>query len=827
MDTALDGLGAFTETPGGFKIQRYHLEEPWSYLYANGNLLAKVDQRGLDFVQFQPPAGTVLLKRERFQRHSSFLVWIKTDHGRAFTNFFGPVLAGDQVDVEPDDFVCDYAPERAWYRVQWQGIRSETEIVVPVEDPVLIVACTVSNAGDTPRRIVLFPVLRPHLAAASLAPWDAPALYQEITCHNLGKEQRFRLELRNPAGLPEKREYASVTTDVADPEWIELSYDAFVGRGSFASPEALDDGFRAGGSSADDSTARMPLSINGRQGVVALKKTVLLQPGQDFRFQVMMGRVAADVAASSRVGRPLAAADRETLVAAKRREVAEWFARRRIATADPAFDRYVNEFLPLQLQWVNLLDRGWPTGLRGVRDAAQDATALIPLDRAAVRRRLLELFRVQRSDGWFSRQYSIAGPRGTHDLRNYVDGGVWVWELLYDYLCHAKDWDLLREEAGYLDGRASASILDHAVRLIGYYVNTENRGAHGLCLIREGDWNDSVNRAGLEGRGESVMVSCQVVGMLRQAAALFRFLAGRGGSGPEYGTFPAECVRHAADMQECLLRHAYNRDGYFNGVFTDAGEWVFSTRDPDGRRRINLPVNAFALIAGIVQGDQADRLLGILAGMKQRDGWPLFHPGIGDPPISHLGRIGAGDLAVGLGENGTPYNHGSHGFLGRAAAALGAGDLLLEIFRFMFPYDQQAHPVARSKTAPYGVVNHWKTAPGQEGRGGDLFLSGSISTALRNVYGGLFGIRPALDGLIIAPSWPSRWREAHVQTAYGGAAFDIRFEQGDSSTDGPRLFLDGVEIRTRLADPVLGRDLPGIPDGQFKPGDRHTIRCRL
>ena len=31
------------------------------------------------------------------------------------------------------------------------------------------------------------------------------------------------------------------------------------------------------------------------------------------------------------------------------------------------------------------------------------------------------------------------------------------------------------------------------------------------CKIREGDWNDSVNRAGLEGKGESVMVSCQAV----------------------------------------------------------------------------------------------------------------------------------------------------------------------------------------------------------------------------------------------------------------------------------------------------------------------------
>jgi hypothetical protein len=35
--------------------------------------------------------------------------------------------------------------------------------------------------------------------------------------------------------------------------------------------------------------------------------------------------------------------------------------------------------------------------------------------------------------------------------------------------------------------------------------------------------------------------------------------------------------------------------------------------------------------------------------------------------------------------------------------------------------------------------HHWKEAIGQDGVGGDNFLSGSISTALRNFYQGLVG----------------------------------------------------------------------------------------
>jgi|GEM_PF-3239127 len=95
---------------------------------------------------------------------------------------------------------------------------------------------------------------------------------------------------------------------------------------------------------------------------------------------------------------------------------------------------------------------------------------------------------------------------------------------------------------------------------------------------------------------------------------------------------------------------------------------------------------------------------------------------IGDAPIRKLGGIGEGDLLPALGENGTIYNHGSHGFFGRAAAYAGNGDLLYEILRYMLPYDQEAHAIERSKTAPYAMVNHWKTARGLRVVGVTSFL---------------------------------------------------------------------------------------------------------
>jgi cellobiose phosphorylase len=334
--------------------------------------------------------------------------------------------------------------------------------------------------------------------------------------------------------------------------------------------------------------------------------------------------------------------------------------------------------------------------MRGTRDSAQDANALPPLAPGACRETLLNIFSTQRSDGWFLRQYSTQGRHGRHDTRSYVDGGVWVWEFLYDYLCWTKDFKLLEAKVPYLDDDTEAPILEHAERLLSYYTRPENLGEHGLTLIRGGDWNDALNAAGLLGRGESVMVSCQAVLALAQASTLMDFL-GRDG---------AALLQQGREMKSNILKHALNEEGYLNGVFTDRGEWVFSPHDPDGRRRVSVPVNAFGIISGVLQGNDARRALDVLQSMKGRDGWPLFHPAISDPPIEKLGRLGHGDLAPGLCENAAVYNHGSHGFLGRAAAAAGDGGMLLETLRYMLPYDQARHPVERTCTAPYGVVNY-------------------------------------------------------------------------------------------------------------------------
>jgi hypothetical protein len=113
------------------------------------------------------------------------------------------------------------------------------------------------------------------------------------------------------------------------------------------------------------------------------------------------------------------------------------------------------------------------------------------------------------------------------------------------------------------------------------------------------------------------MGSCQVVLMLKQAAELWSYLSrtpspltGEGrGEGEELAS---EWRQKADTLTQNLLTYALNEEGYLNGCFTDNGEWVFSPKDPDGKRWRHLGRSGeYAAYRGIdLQGTQIlDRLI--------------------------------------------------------------------------------------------------------------------------------------------------------------------------------------------------------------------------
>jgi len=180
-------------------------------------------------------------------------------------------------------------------------------------------------------------------------------------------------------------------------------------------------------------------------------------------------------------------------------------------------------------------------------------------------------------------------------------------------------------------------------------------------------------------------------------------------------------------------------------------------------------------------------------------GYKLFWPYLGAKPIPKVGRVASGDVPPCLIENGNVYNHGSQGFFARALATAGKGDRLLDMLKWMMPYDTERHPTEDTYTPPYAIVNCWQQLPSFNHRALFCFLTGSVAMAMRGVYEWMFGIRPTLYGLEIAPCLPEGMTTAEAEFEYMGKKLTLKI-------DGAKVFIDGTELTEKTVDLISGKE---------------------
>lgn len=801
-------LGRFLPENAGFEINSLNLPSTWEYIYQNRDALLKLDEAGPVYAQETPPGGVTMFKRENGQKFSSWAVWISSEQKEdfdPFTNFFRPLVDGKNPQEEPENLKITYLPHKACYSFSHEDFAVKTEFFVPNSGTEIVMRFSIKNIRKKPVSLLICPYFVPYLNPAQMDPWDK---YEWYLKSGVGREKQtvFWSQLLSATSTPENRRTSVFWTNSEEMVGAEISYERFVGAGDLSCPQAvMENSFRLSGDfDARFGEYKEDNVIFGYPPIYAVQYQWELAPNEEKvliqTYSALNNTVDGWMPKHESVEYTLRYFDEEKykLEIEKRKQYFDkLFSRNKIETGNTFFDEYVNSWLPLQLDWVASLDRGWTTGMRGTRDSAQDYSALLFTDPESCRNILSLIFSCQRIDGWFPRQYSVKGRLGKHDLRNYVDAGAFVIECIYLYLGHSGNFFFLEEKIPWLDSEDKDSVITHCVRALDYYINPEHLGEHGLCKIGEGDWLDSVNRAGVQDRGESVMVSEQVIMCIKYMQEILQ----------KIGYFNEKIHAYevaAENLKYALLKHAYNSHGYFNGIFTDEGKWIFSECDPDGEERIYGPANWYAVISGVAKDKVLNTVLQIKERLKCEGGYRLYWPPMGKIPMRCVGRAASGDAPAGFAENGNVYNHGAQGFLLRALASAGDGDALFDTLNWMLPFDQGKHPTCLAMSAPYAIVNCWQEMPVFKFRSMFSFLTGSVAMTERGVYEWMVGIYPMIDGLVIDPCIPKDMSQLAASFYYRERRVHLTIQNESSNSFGvSRLEVNGIEIhtmRTRLFD---------------------------
>ncbi len=772
-----ENYGKFSKKTGGYRIEKLPEAGNYEYIYKNDEILVKVDQYGIITAQINPPVGEAVFKREEREVGSPVKVYF-SDGESVFNNF--DVLRADKLTI-------DFLPEKSTYRLTFGKTEVVTELFVTEKNKRFVMNVTVKNLGEQVKEYSILKCAFPYLNELLMAPWDKPEWYTRT--EYLKDKNAFLTTKYSVAGKKEERRYLTiVSNDETNNRELSLERLTTLTKNFSVIPDKI-------GEVTED-------TLYAFKQCVSTLATVNLKGGESYSFTQVFAvtddekKIAENIKSSVKYFDSTVQKAEEKKLSEKH---AELFSVRTVKTGDPDFDSFVNGFLPLEMYWVSSLDRGWPTGMRGVRDAANDFEGMLCYDKQMCKGVIENIFSKQRSDGWYPRQVPF-GAGTKFDLREFVDSACFFTEYVYDYLAYTGDYSVLENKYGYYDCETQESGLTHLKKGMDFLLSDDALGVHGLVKMRGGDWLDCLSGAGKKGRGESVMVSCQLVMCLKYLVEILNKV-GRVNEVEKY-------EKAGYRLKKAINKAAFN-GRFYNAVYTDNDTWLFSEKDEDGEERVYVPTNAYAVISGVASGKE-NEIFNEIAKLKTSDGYKLFSKPLGGKFIDGIGKMGTGDFQPYFAENGSVYNHGSQCFLIRALAKAGRYEEISDVLGYALPLYADKHSPEKTCSAPYAITNCYHLVPSFYGRSGFSFLTGSVAMIERAVYSWVFGLNFALNNIVITPCVPKEYANAEITTPFNGHNLTIKYvgygAQIEIAEIGGKAFDVSAEGRSVLIDKALITD---------------------
>lgn len=649
-----------------------------------------------------------------------------------------------------DSYRCTMGLGYTIYESSYADISSKARVFVNDTDPCEIWSFTLTNNSQKNRVIQLFP-----LVEWSLEGYVAKSDYFSYLSSEYDADNTM-IYAFNTADERCHNRYNGFITASCTASGFDSSLNSFLGTyGSFASPDALKLGHCT-------NTTGVCERLAG-----ALELNISLKPAESKTVHILIGSFEEKSQALDMRRRLFADGVIEEEfdnLCAQKQDMVDRLA---INTPDERINNLINTWTKQQVILCSEVGRG---NSRGYRDVLQDAWGYVSFDSEAAKAKILEALSNQYADGH--------APRGwlPLDNRHYSDSPVWIPMAVNGYLKETGDFDFLQTNVPFLD-EGEGTVLEHCLRAVRHLY--DDRGAHGLVLAHNGDWNDSLTGLGKGGKGETAWTTIALHYALLQLIDIADNVL-------KDNTLSQELKEKADNIKEIVNNVAWDGEWFIEG-YADNGTPVGCSAEEEGR--IYLNPQSWAVISRITTAQREKSAMSQVDEQLNCDYGVLTLAPAYTKPNPNIGRLTA--FVPGIWENGCPYCHGS-AFKIVADCVMGRGNEAFDTLSRVMP-DHADNPAEHSGCEPYAFTNMY-LGPQNPRAGFAMFgwISGTAGWIYRAVTQWIMGFHADYDSIEISPCIPSSWKNCSLKREFRGNIYNITILNPNGKQSGiAKIEMDG------------------------------------